>query len=263
MRSIIRSVIPIELRKRFFRTKNRFLRSLDKKRILVYSHPRSGTHFLEAFIGENFYKNETLSYKNNTIEWGHWSNRKVNKEGNKYDKLFGSHLLPTQQKVKLPAIYIYRDPKAVAYSVWKTNNFINPKDIGISFSEFLRYKIDWKGTPAIQSSTDYNIIEHWKYHIQEFSKINHKKYLIINYEELKDNPEKVYHKILETFFPLKNWLINNKIIKIPKINPISTPTGLLPNKATKQSWKEVFTESDIDFVNKTLKDFEYYKEYLR
>ena len=72
----------------------------------IYSHPRSGTHFIEAFVGENFYSGKDLSVKN--VTWGHWSNRKINAEGNKYGMLFGNHLLPIRNTNESnPKIYIW------------------------------------------------------------------------------------------------------------------------------------------------------------
>lgn len=44
-----------------------------KKVIKVYSHPRSGTHFLEAFLARNFYAGKDLKVEEGL--WGHWSNR--------------------------------------------------------------------------------------------------------------------------------------------------------------------------------------------
>ena len=132
---------------------------LNKKLVKVYSHPRSGTHFLEAFLAKNFYKNMDLS--TDKINWGHWSNRKIKEGGNPYGQLFGHHFLPTASNFRSPGIYILRDGRAVAYSVWKTENFIH-KDIDgkISFSDFLKLPLDWLGSPSYRVEPKLTIFQH-------------------------------------------------------------------------------------------------------
>jgi len=79
----------------------------SKPLVKVYSHPRSGTHFLEAFLAKNFYQDKDLALAE--ITWGHWSNRKINKDGNPYGKLFGNHYFADENNNESPKIYIYRD----------------------------------------------------------------------------------------------------------------------------------------------------------
>ena len=88
--------------------------------IKIYSHPRSGTHFLETFLAKNFYKNEDLS-SNGAIHYGHWSNKILLEEGEPYHKLFGSHFFPRDSKIDKKNIYIYRDGRAVIASIWNSN----------------------------------------------------------------------------------------------------------------------------------------------
>jgi hypothetical protein len=125
------------------------------------------------------------SYGTTSVKWGHWANRKVTPNSNKYYKLFGSHAFPTKtmKKIDYPMIYIYRDGRAVAYSIWKTENFINPKYKNISFTDFLREKLDWKGSPAFRSKEKYTIAEHWEKHVIGWKKISkqNKNILIIRY----------------------------------------------------------------------------------
>ncbi len=57
---------------------NRFFRKQKMPKsdlVKVYSHPRSGTHFLEAFLAENFYPHSDLLVEN--VTWGHWSDRRT------------------------------------------------------------------------------------------------------------------------------------------------------------------------------------------
>ena len=212
----------------------------NKKLVKVYSHPRSGTHFLEAFLAQNFYKAKDLSI--DKITWGHWSNKKIKEDGNPYGQLFGHHFFPTQNNFKKPGIYIIRDGRAVAYSIWKTQNFLH-KDIDgkIPFSDFLRTPLDWSGSPSKKTDNGDTIFEHWAKHCDEwlkFSKAN-KRLLIVYYEDLVNKPYESYLNIKKHFFWYKLKL-NSK-----KINQIKEPTGLLPNNANIDSWKNIFTDSDI------------------
>ena len=137
----------------------------------VYSHPRSGTHFLEAFLAQNFHKNKDLSIVK--ITWGHWSNKKIKEDGNPYGQLFGHHFFPTQNNFKKPGIYIIRDGRAVAYSIWKTQNFLH-KDIDgkIPFSDFLRTPLDWSGSPSRKADDGVTIFEHCAQHCDEWIKFS-------------------------------------------------------------------------------------------
>jgi hypothetical protein len=215
----------------------------------IYSHPRSGTHFLEAFIAENFYPEEDLSEKK--IDWGHWSNRKT-KDCNPYGQLFGNHKFPSKRLNRYswkPKLYIYRDGRSVAYSIYKTPNFLNSEMSKLSFSEFLREPLDWWGTPGTKNKTHnkLSIIEHWALHIAEWHHSN-ENIVLIKYEDLVDYPEDIYRKIRNRCFPR---LVFNEVVLNHKhcVKKINKPTGLLPNKAIKNSWTEVFSEQDLKFFN--------------
>jgi hypothetical protein len=230
----------------------------------IYSHPRSGTHFLEAFLGENFYKHRHLHTE--SVIWGHWSNMQYRESGNPYGKLYGGHRFATlkHHNTKRPIIYIYRDGRAVAYSVWKTPNFIHKKYAGISFSDFLRLKLDWRGSPRFQPESKhpvYNIAEHWYWHVDSWLKIRKKNFLVVRYEELKNDPDKIYDQIRKKFFPLKAIWHQTPFAKAVDIDPVAQPTGLLPNKASSDAWKTAFSEDDEAFFLKQLpsKQYLYFK----
>lgn len=219
----------------------------------VFSHPRSGTHFLEKFIGDNFYQNVDLG--TGEVIWGHWSDRRANKEGNPYGKLFGSHAYPQRhlRKIDYPVVYIARDGRAVAYSIWKTQNFLHPKHKDISFSEFLRLKLDWIGSPAFQCRPKFNIAQHWYRHVKGWHKLSkdNPNICFIRYEELVDDPYKVYLSIYDKFFT------NQTQLGADQISIVSKPTGLLPNQAKPNSWKEKFTKQDVSFFDSQLGSSEY------
>jgi hypothetical protein len=226
----------------------KFFNNKNKTDLLnIYSHPRSGTHFLEAFLYKNFYQTRDLNIPE--ITWGHWSNRKVKQDGNPYGKLFGHHFFPTKSNFRSPGIYIIRDGRAVAYSIWKTQNFLH-KDIDgkLGFSEFIDTPLDWYGSPSKKSNLDLNIFEHWEKHCSEwivFSK-NQKKLLVVFYEDLKNNPYQVYEEILKFNFKMNRKLDSKEIDKIIK------PIGLLPNEGKINSWKSVTTYSDLRAFEKII-----------
>lgn len=255
IKSIYKKHIPSKLRHNIylFRNRNYFQ---EHYLIKVYSHPRSGTHFLEAFLAKNFYRRRDLFVRD--VTWGHWTNRLKKEDGNEYGLLFGNHNFPGDwiNNVKHPMIYIYRDGRDVAYSIWKTPNFIHPKHQNISFSDFLRTKIDWEGTPAKKSLPKENIIQHWERHVTEWHKAEAKNLLIVNYEELKNNPQKIFETILKKFFPLR-YLFYKFYLYKPKIDPIKNPVGLKPNKAKSNEWKNVYDHADNKFFLNQLQNKNY------
>ncbi|MFK5879878.1 MAG: sulfotransferase domain-containing protein [Flavobacteriaceae bacterium] len=217
--------------------------------VKVYSHTRSGTHFLEAFITENFYSNLDFSIK--PITWGHWSNRKIKEEGNPYGKIFGNHLFPPNINDSSRKVYIKRDGRAVAYSMWKTPNFIHKNLKNISFQDFLELKIDWIGTPSNKANPDLTILEHWCKHVRSweyYERINDNT-LIVRYEDLIDNPYEQYLKIYKKFFNYKKLLTKDEITIIDK------PVGLLPNMAKVDSWKEEFNKSNNEMYFNVLSKY--------
>ncbi|OUS02032.1 hypothetical protein A9Q86_05115 [Flavobacteriales bacterium 33_180_T64] len=214
--------------------------------VKVYSHPRSGTHFVEAFLAKNFYNTKNL--KISPITWGHWSNRKTKQAGNPYGKLFGNHYFANRNVNDIPKVYIMRDGRAVAYSVWKTPNFLHSDLKDLSFSEFLKTKIDWYGTPSKQVEPCQTIIEHWIDHVKSWQLLEkeNSNVLIINYEALVDEPYVQYKKIHDKFFK------QQKLLTINQLETVKSPVGLLPNKAIKDSWRDVFNDEDEVYVSSIL-----------
>lgn len=206
----------------------------------VYSHPRSGTHFLEAFLAENFYEDLQLSV--DEVLWGHWSNRVINKEGNPYGKLFGNHYFPERNENDLPKIYIFRDGRAVAYSIWRTQNFLNKDMHELSFDQFLDTKLDWYGTPAEKSSLGYTILEHWAHHVAEWKAYSLKSssVYLIKYEDLFCDPYVQYQKIRNKFFKERD------LKPLASLKLISEPVGLYPNKAVINSWEQYFRDDKLE-----------------
>lgn len=211
--------------------------------IKIFSHPRSGTHFLEAFLAKNFYDGDDLS-SNGPIYFGHWSNKILLEGGEPYHKLFGSHFFPEDSKFTNKMIYIYRDGRAVIASIYNSK-FYNKDWEGLSFSEFLRKDIDWYGGLGQKKQTKMNIVEHWFQHTDTWLNVVNNNLLFIRFEDLKEHPDKIYLDICRKFYPKK--FLKAKLFGIQNINPISKKVGLAPNKATIHSWKDLYTLNDLDF----------------
>ena len=197
---------------------------------------------MEAFLAHNFYKKQNLERKN--VKYGHWSNRRYRDGGNPYGVLFGSHLFHDSVYINRPCIYIYRDGRSVAFSIWKTEGFLNQKHKGISFSDFLRLKLDFHGSPSTRVpfpfSPQYNIAQHWYYHVDGWmvaARAN-KNILVVRYEELHRDFVAVYNKIHKTFFS------GSKKLRESEIDPIKFPLGLLPNEGGINSWRSAFSLED-------------------
>ncbi|GAB1855745.1 hypothetical protein MHTCC0001_05790 [Flavobacteriaceae bacterium MHTCC 0001] len=209
--------------------------------IKIYSHPRSGTHFLEAFLAKNFYSNHELSSEG-SIYFGHWSNKILLENGEPYHKLFGSHFFPSQVQISSKPIYIYRDGRAVIASLWNSK-FYQKDWLGISFSEFLRREIDWYGGTGQKSEPKMNIIQHWYNHVESW--LLNEEIFSLRFEELKNNPQQIYSKISKEYFPLKYY--KAKLFGINNLDPIHNKVGLKPNSTKINSWKKLFSEEDLNF----------------
>ena len=203
----------------------------------VYSHPRSGTNFLCSLLKENFFKDKDLSIKG---KWGHWSNRQTFKSPVLHGKLFGNHGIiknhPSGNRLDR-RIYIYRDGRDVAVSLWKTKLFLNPSMGKLLFTDFLRTNLDWIYTPATRCLRGQNIIQHWHSHVSTCVGSTDKSYEIVTYEDLLLNTQKVLDKIAEKFV-----LTYDK--KFQKSQALVGPS---PNTGIIGKWKEYFTEKDLEY----------------
>lgn len=221
--------------------------------IKIYSHPRSGTHFLEAFLAQNFYKGKSLS-SDGAIHYGHWSNKILLETGEPYHQLFGSHFFPEDTAKSDKMIYIYRDGRAVIASIWNSG-FVNKDWEGITFSEFLRKDIDWYGGLGQEKYPKIDIVTHWYNHVESWVNLQDPNLHIMRFEDLKNNPYQEYLKICKKFFP---WAyFKNKYLIKTKLDPIKRKVGLHPNKATINSWESLFSKEDLAFFESKIPSSNY------
>lgn len=211
--------------------------------IKVYSHPRSGTHYLQSFLARNFYSNMNLG-STGPVYYGHWSDKLLLEKGEPHIEIFGDHFFPEDSRMNERMVYIYRDGRAVIASLFNSS-FYNKDLKGISFSEYLRKTIDWKGGLGQKKTYSGNIVQHWFDHVNSWTNLDNKGLLIINYEEFKLNPEKIYLKIAKKFYPGK--FLFSKFFGVRNLDEVSDKVGLKPNQAKIKSWDTLFTKEDLDF----------------
>jgi bile-salt sulfotransferase len=86
----------------------------------VYSHPRSGTHFLMVTLWRNFCPSIDLAESG--VLSRHWAEL-VKLPPRPYTRLFGGHGLPSE-RLRSHRVYIYRDRRDVAVSLWKAKSMM-------------------------------------------------------------------------------------------------------------------------------------------
>ena len=217
------------------------------KEVRVYSHPRSGTNFLIQALKINFYPDVDFSVPGG--KWGHWSDRKDIEEAHgaiEFARMAGGHRIP--RKLKYPAIYIIRDGRSVALSVWKSEGFLNSTMNSMEFSEYLRTNLDWKYTPAIKVKPYQTILEHWIEHViawENLQKIHPNLITFVKYENLVLDFDRTMLKIQERL---------GLELKQPKIIYPREQVGPSPNfKNHIDKYKEFFSKEDLLFFEETIK----------
>lgn len=197
--------------------------------IKVYGHPRSGNNFLCELLALNFYPDKDLAGPKGNI--GHWSNR-VGGQSNPRALLFGGHHFPKAPTG--PAIYIYRDGRDVALSLWRSPHFRHKGLADVSLADFLRMKIDWMGSPGFRSlEARWNVLEHWQMHLDAWRATGIFK---VRFEDLVIDTQAQMDRIA-THFDLQR----RKHYDEPGL------VGWFPNDGKVGMWKNFFSDSDLQF----------------
>lgn len=197
--------------------------------VKVYSHPRSGTHFLLSLLGQAFFGNA----KPVMAITGHWSRRA---EVMVLDTgvPFGGHL-PYRDGLPGSYIYLYRDGRDVALSLWRTKAFQHKSWARLSFSEFLRRPLDWRHTPARRFKSTLTIVEHWKALLESWQ--DAPDVCFVSYEHLllhtKSEMGRIAAFVARAPLPAADG--------VPGVGPF--PSG--DYRVSK--WKTVFSDDDLDY----------------
>ena len=171
----------------------------------IYGERCSGTNYLEELILENFIIEITWKYG-----WKHWfghydfDNTEANTEAN-----IESSIETNIQLDNTIFIGIIRHPIEWLYSFYKQPHHVPFKNQRISnflFKKFYSVNTDNSIIPEdlnyITNKKYKNIFKLRKYkndYLMNTMPVKVKNYLLINYEELRDNPEKILFNIKNTY----------------------------------------------------------------
>jgi hypothetical protein len=193
---------------------------------------------IEALLQKNFYSDRDLSVEG---EWGHWSNRKKFEKPVPFGLLFGSHHYVDAEN----SIYIYRDGRAVAYSLWKSEGFLNPYLRSLMFTDFIRCKLDWKNSPGYEVKPPrQTVFEQWHEHVNWYL-TRTKNVFCVRYEELVLFPDRIIEQIAVKF-----------ALPFEKFKPLEEKVGPSPNDGTINAWKGVWFPEDNKYFHSIVpKDF--------
>lgn len=181
---------------------------MAKKIVKVYGHIRSGNHALAAFVQKAFYPNiepRTIHRAGS----GHWSRKsselsRVTVEGQDltsdevdlpYGHVVGNHLFP--KRGTPPAIYVYRDGRDVALSIWRWEKM---RPLGVeTFSEFLRLSIDWRFSQTRRfhwpkHPKPWTVLHHWMWHVNAWTQ--NPNICCVRYEDFVTDPLKVQRQLV-------------------------------------------------------------------
>lgn len=203
--------------------------------IRVYGHPRSGNNLLCAFLARNFYPGMKFTTRGRV---GHWANRQQG-QVNKYGKLAGTHLAfhDVKNKVVRPCVYIYRDGRDVCVSMWQTKEFQPPEVHGYSFSEFLRWRLDWCGSPGNPKGCNWPLPQHWRWHLDSWCRPGSEDVLKVRFEDLLANPQGVLNSISDFY----------GVQPAGGLKLVSDKVGWFPHAGRVGAWRDVFTADDLKF----------------
>jgi len=222
--------------------------------VRVYSHPRSGTHFLLDLLYRNFFSDQDMSSDANLMMSGHWS-KKISHHGQRflldgvemgqtftipYARLFGSHTIQPPRNVKR-SIYIVRDGRDVALSCFSWKDSMPERMEPLSLTDFLLQKIDWIGSFGYRENHPHmRIFDHWKMHVENYYN-SHMS--MIYYEDLISNPEAIISLIADVF----------DLDFVQDFEDVIEDVGWNPshNKGASK-WRDVMSPADIILFNEAV-----------
>ena len=177
-----------------------------------------------AFYGKVGYK---------VVQTGHWSKRYSIRAPAM--KLRGTHEFYHKGLANHKKVYILRDGRDVALSMWRSKELQHIKFKDLTFSEFLRTPLDWYETPGKKTSVKLTILEHWYKHVTSWWSA--KNTLTVSYEDAMIDIGPVLERI-STFYALP---LQFKGYAVGDIGP--SPSG----EYAIAKWKEQFTQEDLEY----------------
>ena len=200
----------------------------------LYSHPRSGTNWALALIGQAFYGIATVQ----PAQSGHWAQRvTVNARAL---ELHGGHIFYRKPFPKGSLVYLYRDGRDVLASLWRTKAFQHPSRRNQTFAQFLRTKLDWYATPGRKSRKRLLPAVHWRRHLDTWATAP--GVYMLRYEELLlDTPGE-----LERLGAFLGLTPNLSALDVGDVGPFPSSDHRIAK------WRDVFTDADLEFFTRNV-----------
>ena len=223
----------------------------------VYGFIRSGNHLLAATLQRAFFPEiEPRTVRNSGT--GHWSQRKgpatylVDGEDQgeeelaiPYGSILGTHVLPNQRRINPKAsIYVIRDGRDVLLSCYNWAKLRRPDQEEMTFSEFIRAPIDWRGTPGIkvEPKKGYTIVHHWRDHVAAWIKSG---VFLVRYEGVARIPKIAVSRVAKRFGLTPG--------KWRSVGPVGwEPSGEYGTRANVGTWRHHWSKRDLAFFDKVV-----------
>lgn len=214
----------------------------------VFSHVRSGSHFLAKALHLNFFKSAPGMGRPRGFV-GHWSlsrekwlARPEASEDLPYKALWGGH----PPSPRGGGIYIYRDGRDVLASMYYCLGFHHQKKPILPFKEWLRTPLDWLLCPSMRVPSGRRPplpAEHWYSQVAPWLESGARSYVapVVRYEELALYFTREMERIA------KEW----------KLEPPASwkrpdPCGHFPGPCKVGRWRGLFDDEDLKFFFDTV-----------
>lgn len=215
----------------------------------IWGHPRSGNHYLASAIHRAFYRSdEKFALRVMASGTGHWSQRQLgvledfgsqSAEASTvpWGLLLGSHVSspPTEPR---EAIYVYRDGRDVALSIYNWTRFRGAHEVDIGLSEYLRRPIDWIGSPGHRAPRNALLWERWRDHVSNW--LQNEDVLAVRYEDL----------VIDLNGQLKR-IANRFNLALPEHHDGTVPVGWNASKSKNRlaRWRGILSAENVALYN--------------
>lgn len=214
--------------------------------VKVFGFARSGVHLVAHLIARNFYRGQE-SRLQKPIQVGHWL--KAYDFPDPVGRLIGGFDKPDPVAGDEPAVYVYRDGRACALSIWCTPYFTSHDQ---PFAEFLRTPLDWLWHPgrpyALNFLESRTIFEMWHGHVSAWmAELGKHQLFFVRYESLLDDPQTWIQGIGERFdlTPTSKTFVSVKTLVSP-----------MPNDGKRNAYLGYMDMLDLELYDKIVpKDF--------
>ncbi len=179
-------------------------------------------------IGANFYPDANLTSPPGAV--AHWADRQQVGPV-QYGKLAGHHGPPSWGYDKNASVYMFRDGRAVAASLYRSPPFKHPAN-DATFSEFIRQPLDWQWTVGNKWPNTSNVIDHWREHLSIWRRADN--VFFVRYEELVGHPLK-HVALMAEYFRLDEPRIWRKPDKL---------VGWFLSGGQRTGWRELWNGDD-------------------